>query len=420
MKDTKTTLKELTKCYATVLKKCAFLNAIILGAALSATPAMAADVKIDETIYSSLCAALENVAKGETIIALADSPTEELTANTGMDETTALGIITMTEANSTTSQAQAIADKIVRLAQSTEPADQAKAAQPTRAAITHTLHTNTRIINAATGRMNARMGHNGGDLADVKVSPWVKGLFNKTHNSQGDGFDAYSHGFAFGVDAKVTDSLLIGVGYAKTNSTVKEDNRRTHINGDNYFVYGKYQPAKWYVESVLNYGHAKNKSEAIGLTGRYDVDTYSAQVLSGYQYGIADNYAGLRYTYVKADDYNNGLNDVEGKNTQVATAIIGTRISKEFDLNETVSYTPEFRLAGTYDLKSDNVKTNVNVIGGSTTYSVDGERLHRAALDAGVGLTGAIGNMEVSAGYDVEWRVSHFSQTGMLKLKYNF
>ncbi len=352
--------------------------------------------------------------------------TEELTANTGMDETTAMGVVTMTEAEPTTPQAQAIADEIVRLAQSTNPTDQAKAGelakavQPTRAAVAQAIHTNTRVINAASGRMNARMGHNGGDLADAKVSPWVKGLFNKTHNSQGDGFDAYSHGFAFGVDAKISDSLLVGAGYAKTNSTVKEDNRRTHVNGDNYFVYGKYQPAKWYVETVLNYGHAKNKSEAVGLTGRYDVDTYSAQVLSGYQYGIADNYAGLRYTYVKADDYNNGLNNVEGKNTQVATAVIGTRISKEFDLNETVSYTPEFRLAGTYDIKSDNAKTNVNVIGGNTTYSVDGERLHRAALEAGVGLTGTIGNVEVSAGYDVEWRVSNFSQTGMLKLKYNF
>ncbi len=352
--------------------------------------------------------------------------TEELTANTGMDETTAMGVVTMTEANPTTPQAQLIADEIVRLAQSSNPADQAKAgelakaAQPTRAAVHQALHTNTRILNAATNRMAARSGRNGGDLADVKLSPWVKGLFNKTHNSQGDGFDAYSRGYAFGVDAQITEDWLIGVGYAKTNSTVKEDNRRTHVNGDNYFVYGKYQPAKWYIESVLNYGHAKNKAEAIGLTGRYDVDTYSAQLFSGYQYGIADNYAGLRYTYVKADDYNNGLNDVKGKNTQVATAVIGTRISKEFDLNETVSYTPEFRLAGTYDIKSDNSKTNVNVIGGSTTYSVDGKRLHRAALEAGVGLTGTFGNMEVSAGYDIEWRVSNFAQTGMLKLKYNF
>ena len=280
---------------------------------------------------------------------------------------------------------------------------------------------NTQVIKTASDRLaQLRQGRSGGDLADAKLSPWVRGLFSKNHNSQGDGFDAYTHGFAFGVDAQVTEDVLLGAGYARSATTVKEDLRRTHVNGDNYFVYGKYQPSKWYVESILNYGHNKAKSESLGLSADYSIDTYGAQLFSGYQYGIADNYAGIRYVYVNPDDYDNGLNRVEGKSSQVATAVIGTRIAKEFQYKDNLVFKPEFRLAGTYDFKSDNSTANVSVIGGNTVYSVEGERLHRAALETGVGLTAKYGKMEVSAGYDVEWRVSNFAQTGMLKLKYNF
>lgn len=356
-----------------------------------------------------------------------DSVVDQFVSTGVMDETTAMGVVTMTEAKATTPQAQALAAAIVELAQSKDMADQqkagelAKAAQPTRAPIRHAVTTNTQVLKTASTRMaQLRQGRSGGDLAQAKLSPWVRGLFNKNHNSQGDGFDAYTHGFAFGVDAQVSEDWLVGLGYARTTSTVKEYNRRTHINGDNYFLYGKYQPAQWYVESTLNYGHNKNKVEAVGLTSDYSIDTYGAQLFSGYQYGIADNYAGIRYTYVKPDKYNNGLNMVNEKNTQVATAVIGTRIAKEFQYSDSVAFKPEFRLAGTYDFKSDNSVANVNVIGGNTLYSVDGRRLHRAALESGVGLTAKYGKMELSADYDIEWRVSNFAQTGMLKLKYNF
>lgn len=343
------------------------------------------------------------------------------------DPITATGIATIVEATPTTPQAQVIASTIVDLAQSADIADQQKAAeltkatQPTRAPIRQAVTVNTQVIKTASDRLaQLRQGRSGGDLADAKLSPWVRGLFSKNHNSQGDGFDAYTHGFAFGVDAQVTEDVLLGAGYARSATTVKEDLRRTHVNGDNYFVYGKYQPSKWYVESILNYGHNKAKSESLGLSADYSIDTYGAQLFSGYQYGIADNYAGIRYVYVNPDDYDNGLNRVEGKSSQVATAVIGTRIAKEFQYKDNLVFKPEFRLAGTYDFKSDNSTANVSVIGGNTVYSVEGERLHRAALETGVGLTAKYGKMEVSAGYDVEWRVSNFAQTGMLKLKYNF
>lgn len=344
-----------------------------------------------------------------------------------MDETTARGVASMVETTTTNEYAKNLAAQIVALAQSDNAADRAKAGelakatQPTRVPIRQAVNVNTQVMRTASSRMaQLRSGRNGGDLSQAKLSPWVKGLFNKNHNSQGDGFDAYTHGYAFGVDAQITEDWLVGLGYARSATTVKEDNRRTHVNGDNYFLYGKYQPAQWYVEGTLNYGHARNKEESLGLTGRYDVDTYGAQLFSGYQYGIADNYAGLRYVYVSPDDYDNGLNEVHAKNTQVATAVIGTRVSKVFKQSDCVSLKPEFRLAGTYDLKSDNARTNVNVIGGNSIYSVDGSRLKRAALESGVGLTATIGKMEVSADYDIEWRVSNFAQTGMLKLKYNF
>lgn len=264
----------------------------------------------------------------------------------------------------------------------------------------------------------AQNGRSGGDIKS-KLAPWVQGLYTKTHNTQAAGFDAYSRGFAFGVDSDITNAVKVGIGYAYTATDIKS-NRKTQVYGDNYFVYGQYKPHNWYVNGMFSYGHANYKEATVATTAKYNVDNYAAQIMTGYDYGIANNYAGVRYNYIDTETYNNGVADIKTKNAQIGTLVIGTKISKDFKPARNVLLTPEFRLAGTYDVKSDNNSATVAVMGASSTYSVTGERLSRGAIEAGVGLTANIKRLELSLGYDTSVRKRNFSQGGMVKAKYNF
>ena len=52
--------------------------------------------------------------------------------------------------------------------------------------------------------------------------------------------------------------------------------------------------------------------------------------------------------------------------------------------------------------------------------AIFGKRLHRAALKAGTGIGIQFKKAEITADYDIDWRVSHISQTGKIALKYHF
>ena len=350
--------------------------------------------------------------------------TETLTS-AGASETAAQTAAAVTEAKPTTAAATAVADAITTAAQTGDTATLnalSEAINPADLAIVsqQSVNTATQIFNVAGTRMAANsMGRSGGSMADFAYGPWIQGLYNKTHNSQGNGYDGYSQGFALGVDVDVSKSVMLGAGYGYTATDIKMSGRKTQVYTDNVFLYGKYQPSKWYVSGVLNYGHS-NYKETAALTSNYDVDTYAANAMVGYDTGIFDNYAGVRYTYVNPDSYSNGLTEVEGKNAQIGTAVIGTRISKEFK-GDSVSWKPEFRLAATYDFKSDNSTSFVNMVGGSTSYIVEGKRLKRFGVETGVGMTATIAkNTDLTVSYDAGLRDEQVSQTGSAKLKFHF
>lgn len=360
-------------------------------------------------------------------ITLARKATDEISSGAGLSDSEAAAII----AASQSTVNNPVLEQMTAALQSGDT-DTAKtlagAINPTEAA-TQQVAANTNAIGAAVlnrlfasgPAMVARPAQNGRSGGDIKskLAPWVQGLYTKTHNTQAVGFDAYSRGFAFGVDSDITNAVKVGIGYAYTATDIKS-NRKTQVYGDNYFVYGQYKPHNWYVNGMFSYGHANYKEATVATTAKYNVDNYAAQIMTGYDYGIANNYAGVRYNYIDTETYNNGVADIKTKNAQIGTLVIGTKISKDFKPARGVLLTPEFRLAGTYDVKSDNNSATVAVMGASSTYSVTGERLSRGAIEAGVGLTANIKRLELSLGYDTSVRKRNFSQGGMVKAKYNF
>ena len=351
-------------------------------------------------------------------------------AAAGASSNEAAAIVAMSGVSTTgNAQADAVLSQVTTAAQSGDVATASalvESIHPTDAPVLQSVSTNTAVLGAVVNRLAvvgggapvAAQGRSGGDVVS-KLSPWVQGLYNKTHNSQGIGFDAYSQGFAFGADTDLTDAWTVGLGYAYTATDIKNSAHKTQVYGDNYFIYGQYKPSAWYINGIINYGHSDYKDTG-AMTSRYDVDTYGAQIMTGYQWDILDNYAGVRYTYIDVDRYNNGLTEVDTKNSQIATAVIGTKVSKDFTPAKGVVLTPEFRLAGTYDFKADNSKATIGIMGSPASYTIENRRLHRAAVETGVGLTASIRNLELSANYDASLRSESNTQAVNLKAIYHF
>ena len=258
------------------------------------------------------------------------------------------------------------------------------------------------------------------DKYQSTLMPWVRGFYEKAHNSQNDGFNADIKGMVYGIDTQIGHDWLLRLGYTRSHVRVKDMMPDTTGNGHNYFVSATYQPDKWYVQTTLNYGHQKYKQQQDDITMRHRSDTYTADFVSGYHFGVAHNYSGLRYHYTKPDAYLSAGERIEPKNTQILTAVIGTEVSKKFKQNDLIEWQPSFRLSGSYDFKSDGARATVFVSDAYTSFTADAYRLHRAALQTGVGLTTHIGRFSLSADYDIEWRVSHFTQTGLLQMQYAF
>ncbi len=248
----------------------------------------------------------------------------------------------------------------------------------------------------------------------VTLTPWVDGIAAKNHNSRGTGFNGYSHGVAAGIDMHLCDSVTLKIGYAHTETDVKSNKNKTNIIGDNYFVYGKYKPSQWYISGLFNYGHGDYKNRINGqLNSTYNVDTYIGEILAGFERPFVNNYSGFRYATIRPDA-------PDAKNTQVVTAVIGTQIHKTYQLTDWLAATPELRMAGTYDLKSDDGRATVYVPGSYTVYGAGERRLRRPAFEAGIGLGLEAAGLKLSLDYDINWRTANFAQGGKIRLQYAF
>ena len=246
----------------------------------------------------------------------------------------------------------------------------------------------------------------------------VSGFYNKTHNSQKNGFDLNVRGVVGQAQYQISNTFLMNVGYIYSDATSKMRQQKTNIQTDSYFIYGKYQPEKWYLSGQASYHYVRYKDDNADFFQKGKSDIYQASFISGYYLGNVHNYSGLKYTYVDAKDDKSMV--APGKNGEVVTAFIGTQYAPTYQIKNGVVLTPQFQFAGSYDLKSNNHHAVVDMPDTNVVFALKGSRLHRAALKTGVGIDFQLQKAIISAGYNVDWRVSHFSQTGKIVLKYNF
>ena len=355
----------------------------------------------------------------------------EVVASTGASQQEANAVLAIVAADgSSTGKGSLIAAALSEELQSGNSAaavEAAKVAAPTTSQVVTGVAkeaANT-IAKLSTNRLDSIKGTSGGDITEG-AGLWMQALYNHTKQdatSNSDGFKANSRGLALGVDKEITDTTIVGVGYGYMYTDADSYGRDLEIDGHNFFIYGKYQPSKWYVSSVLNYNYSKytEKKSPLGISLRseYDVNSYGAQLMTGYDMknGFTPE-AGLRYLVVDADSYYDGMQRIHSNRDNVLTAVAGIKYTTSYKAKG-IDFKPNVRLAATYDIVSDNSRSNISVIGGSN-YSIEGSRLHRFGFEAGAGVTASIDNIDITLEYNGAFRQDYKSQGGMIKARYNF
>lgn len=348
----------------------------------------------------------------------------------------------LTSSSTASAGAKAVASVLNDLSQNNEQAyvEALTAVAPEVAPMVQKTQTET--ANQVFGAVSTRLtggsvstggeGMSSGDNIFERAAIWVQGLFNHSKlddTSKAKGFDADTNGIAFGFEKFVTDDVKAGIGYAYSNTDIDGFKRDTDVDTHTAILYGEYKPSNWYVNGIATYGwsdYDESKNVAgIKVNADNDVETFGLQAMTGYDMNIkginVTPETGLRYVHIKQDAYKDSADQrVSANDSDILTGVIGAKVSKSWELSNSMTVKPEARIAATYDLFNDDVNSVVTLANGSA-YAVDGEALDRFGMEFGAGVTAEFNdNVELSLGYEGKFREDYQDHTGLINAKYKF
>ena len=269
----------------------------------------------------------------------------------------------------------------------------------------------------------AGVGRAGGE-EDPRAKVYIKGLYDRTKSSMGEGFRARSKGAVLGVQSEVTEALTLGVGYATSQTTAKEDLRRTEVDTNTGFVSAHYQPNAWWVSGLATFsrGEYEEEKQILSSMGKasYDVDSWGAQVMTGYdiklETAIITPEVGLRYLSVKQEGYTDTLGTtVSGTRSDYLTALVG--VKGVWDMG---AIRPTAGVTIGYDVISDDVSA-LNTLANGASYTVNGEALDRLSTGVSLGVEADIGERTtLKLEYSGTFRKEYVDHSGMLRLEWRF
>lgn len=283
-------------------------------------------------------------------------------------------------------------------------------------------------LNDADGALAEGLS-SGDSLKQTKV--WIRTMANrldKEKTSKASGFDADTYGVAFGLQAELENNITAGFGYAYAKTDVSGHRRDTDVQSNTAFVYGKYQPANWYLNAAIAYTWSDydEKKSVLGYNadGKYEVKTLASEAMYGYEaklnsYELTPE-AGLRYMHIDQGSYTDNLGThVQSRDMDVLTAVAGAKVGKTYTTEKGVVIRPEISAAVTYDLTDDNNNLAVTLANGAG-YISHGESLERLGFEAGLKAAVDVSeNAKISAGYQTRLRKDYQDHTFMLEARYD-
>lgn len=257
---------------------------------------------------------------------------------------------------------------------------------------------------------------------------WAQAFYNKAEymsSSDPEGFSGDTTGFAFGADVEFLDVFAVGAGYASTSTDVSSVQRSTDVNGDTFFLYGLYKPSDWFISSVLTYGSFKYDEQknisGMMLSDNYNGKSLGAQIMYGWDMKAWTPAVGFRYSSVERDAHTDEIGQQISKISSTAlTAVAETRWKTEFGKSERGIWSADVMGALTYDVSEPEEDAIVNLPNGSS-YSVKGESLDPLGIELGGTVAYLLGeHIDISAGYNVEWKKDYWSHTLTATFRYSF
>lgn len=386
------------------------------------------DINLD-MIDAGKAYSVSNTEKG---LKIELKPVDEIAASVGISQGAA-GVISSL-ANSESRNIQMVSLAAQKLLNSDSADSIAKIEQeaaklnPEDKPVTQSIATslNNQVLSLTSGRMSGSVpviGRSGGDEMSRDNGFWAQGLYNKSKS--GSAFDGTTRGFALGADTLIANKYTLGVGFAYNNTDVSSGTRDTEIDSQTLFIYGQYKPNKWFVNSTLAYTMSEYTEDTdpfgISVQSTYDVDAYSAQLMTGYNFatGITPE-IGMRYLHIAQDEYSNGVNTIAASDTDFLTAVAGLKYSFYVETEKMLKFRPELRAALTYDVVNDDTQATVMLPGVGTSYNVYGKALNKIGGEFGIGLTAEYKGLEFSLMYDLDIHEDYSSHTGMFKFRSQF
>lgn len=257
---------------------------------------------------------------------------------------------------------------------------------------------------------------------------WAQAFYNTAEyisSSDPKGFSGDTTGFAFGADVEFLDVFAVGAGYASTSTDVSSVQRSTDVTGDTFFLYGMYKPSDWFISSVLTYGSFKYDEQknisGLMVLDKYNGNSLGAQVMYGWDMKAWTPAVGFRYSSVERDAHTDEIGQQVSKISSTAlTAVAETRWNTQFGKSERGIWSADVMGALTYDLSEPEEDAIVNLPNGSM-YTVKGESLDPLGIELGGTVAYLLGeNIDISAGYNVEWKKDYWSHTLTATFRYSF
>lgn len=257
---------------------------------------------------------------------------------------------------------------------------------------------------------------------------WAQAFYNTADylsTNKPDGFSGDTNGFAFGADMQLFDVFAVGLGYASTTTTLDTLQRSTDVTGDSFFLYGMYKPSDWFVSTVLNmtsmsYEESKDLS-GMTVSDKYDGSSFGASVMFGKDLKTWTPAVGLRYVTADRDAHKDEIGqDISSISTNVLTLVAEGRFNYDFAQKNDSLWHSEFSGALTYDLTASGEDAVVNLPNGSV-YTVKGDDFDPLGIELGASIAYLWGeHVDISAGYNLEWRPDYTSHTLTAVFRYSF
>lgn len=290
--------------------------------------------------------------------------------------------------------------------------------------LVNSVNLSSRLFNVVGSRLSDNITQ--GKTAEFQnlfanSASWVNIIYNNLNQGSGtENNKSDNTGIAAGFE-KIWQPYKLGIGYSYIDSRNRNNISTADVDTHAGFVYGEYKPNKMFINSIAHYMWSNYREKTGNIdNSKYDVNAFGVQAMSGYDMGLVTPAAGFRYLNVRRENSRDKSGSVLSANSSdILSGIIGIKIARTFDMKPH-KLTPELRIAGIYDIVSDDDNAYIRQLDGTYSY-IENEKLERAGLEVAANLKMEIGeNISLNCGYMGEFR-KHFDSHGlMLGMAYNF